>query len=153
MARAMRAPKLETRSARLRLPIAKRPYWTQIGKGVSLGYRRNQGPGTWSIRVAHSTGHWSQVIGTADDYAESNAGDVLTYWEAAGKVRVLGTSARNGDGGGGQLSTVREALVAYETALSGRGGDIGNARRVRMYLPAALAAKTVATLAPHDFKP
>ena len=152
MARTLRAPKLETRSARLKLAIAKRPYWTQVARGVSLGYRRNRGPGTFSVRVAHSAGHWSKVIGTADDYAESNAGDVLTYWEAANKARTLGTNARNG-GSGGQLGTVGEALAAYEADLRARGGDIGNAHRVRIYLPAALAAKTVATLTPHDFKP
>jgi integrase len=152
MARTLRAPKLETRSARLKLAIAKRPYWTQVARGVSLGYRRNQGPGTFSVRVAHSAGHWSKVIGAADDYAESNAGDVLTYWEAANKARTLGTNARNG-GGGGPLGTVGEALVAYEADLRRRGGDVNNAHRVRRYLPAALAAKPVATLASHDFKP
>ena len=115
MARTMRSPKLETRSSRLKLPMAKRPDWTQIGKGVSIGYRRNQGPGTWNVRVAHRTGHWSKAIGTADDYAEAGAGDVLDYWQAATKAREIGHAARYG--GGGKLGTVGEALDAYETAL------------------------------------
>jgi integrase len=149
MARTMRAPKLEPRSARLKLAIAKRPHWTQIGKGVSLGYRRNQGPGTWNVRVAHRTGHWSKTIGTADDYAESNTSDVLTYWEAAEKARTIGNTARYG--GGGKLGTVLDALDAYEASLKQRGADAGNASRVRMYLPAALAASAVGMFRVRDF--
>ena len=133
MARTMRSPKIETRSSRLKLAIAKRPYWAQIGKGISLGYRRNQGPGTWSIRVAHSTGHWSQVIGTADDYAESNAGDVLTYWEAASKARTLGTNAPNG-GGGGQLGTVgRHSSLTKRPSVAAAGTSAMLAACARIY--------------------
>ena len=151
MARTPRASKLETRTARLKLAIAKRPYWTQIGAGISLGYRRNHGPGTWSVRVAKTGGHWSEVFATADDYADANAGTVMNYWQAADKARAIGHSARYG-GDGGKLGTVGDALDAYETALRRRGADLGNARRVSMYLPPALAAKAVATLTFADFK-
>jgi len=37
---------LETRSARLKLPIAKKPLFVKIGHGVGLGYRRNRTAGT-----------------------------------------------------------------------------------------------------------
>jgi integrase len=151
MARTMRAPKLETRSARLKLPVAKRPYWSQIGKGISLGYRRNQGPGTFSVRVAHVTGHWSKVIGTADDFADADGTTIMDYWQAAERARTIGHTSRYG--GGGKLGTVADALDAYEAALKQRGGDLGNARRVRLYLPAALAAAAVGTLTVRDFKP
>jgi integrase len=151
MARTMRSPKLETRSSRLKLPVAKRPYWSQIGKGISIGYRRNQGPGTWSVRVAHQTGHWSKVIGTSDDFAEATGGEILSYWEAAHKAREIGQAARYG--GGGRLGTVADALDAYEASLRQRGGDIGNASRVRVYLPPALAAAAVGTLRVRDFAP
>ena len=152
MARTLRAPKLETRTARLKLPIAKRPYWTQIGTGISLGYRRNAGPGTWSVRVAHAGGHWSQAFATADDYADANGATVMDYWQAGDKARTIGQSARHG-GNSGKLGTVAEALEAYAAALRARGADVGNADRVRMYLPEALAAKAVAALTKVDFKP
>jgi integrase len=152
MARTPRASKLETRTARLKLAIAKRPYWAQIGAGVSIGYRRNQGPGTWSVRVAKAGGgHWSEVFAAADDYADANGATVMDYWQAADKARTIGQSARHG-GNSGKLGTVGEALDAYETALRRRGADLGNARRVRMYLPLALAVKAVATLTFADFK-
>src|SRR6516225_6337415 len=118
MPRSMRAPALETRSARLKLAIAKRPYWARMGHGISLGYRRNQGPGTWSIRVANGRGrgqgHWSQVIGTADDHDGANGGVILSFWQAQDKARALGLAARQGGDSGGKLSTVAEVLNAYE---------------------------------------
>ena len=42
MARNARAPKLETRSNRLKLPVAKKPTFVRIAPGISLGYRRNE---------------------------------------------------------------------------------------------------------------
>jgi hypothetical protein len=39
----------ETPSARLRLPIQKKPHWLRLGPGLSLGYRRNAGAGTWLL--------------------------------------------------------------------------------------------------------
>jgi integrase len=151
MPRTMRAPKLETRTARLKLSVAKRPYWTAIGKGLSLGYRRNKGAGTWSVRVAKSGGHWSQVVAAADDYTDANGDSVLDYWQAAGKARELGLTARQT--GGGALGTVDEALDAYEAELKLQGRDPGNARRVRMYLPASLARRPVTALTFKDFQP
>jgi integrase len=152
MARTKRAPQLETRTQRLKLARAKRPYWTAIGKGVSLGYRRNKSFGTWNVRCSKPGGHWSQVIGDADDFAEANGATVLNYWQAADKARSLGLSARHG-GSGGELQTVAEALAAYEVELRLHGRDVGNATRVRVYLPATLGKKPVATLTFQDFVP
>src|SRR5438309_8083973 len=46
-----RAAKLETATARRRLAPRKKPYWTRLSPGIALGYRRNAGAGTWSVRV------------------------------------------------------------------------------------------------------
>ena len=45
--------RIETRSARLRLPGAKRAYWQEIEPGLGVGYHRpkNGGAGTWWGRV------------------------------------------------------------------------------------------------------
>jgi len=152
----MRAPSLETRTARLKLAIAKKPHWARIGHGIALGYRRNQGPGTWSVRVAkgrgRGRGHWTQVIAAADDFDEANAGTVLNFWQAQDKARALGLATRQGGDDSGKLGTVTEALDAYEAELKARGGDLGNVKRIRFHLPGSLAAKTLATLAARDFK-
>jgi integrase len=152
----MRAPALETRTARLKLPINKKPYWARIGHGISLGYRRNQGPGTWSIRVANGgrgQGHWTQVLGAADDHDAANGGAILDFWQAQDKARTLGLATRQAGDDAGKLGTVIEALEPYEADLKARGGDLGNVRRVRLHLPPTLAAKQVATLNVRDFRP
>ena len=42
MARKIREAKLETRTARLKLEPRRKPYFTTIASGVSLGYRPTQ---------------------------------------------------------------------------------------------------------------
>jgi hypothetical protein len=43
MARRTRAPKLETRTTRLKLAVRRKPYFVVIAPGIGLGYRRNAG--------------------------------------------------------------------------------------------------------------
>jgi hypothetical protein len=50
MARTVREATLATRSARLRLAIASKPYWRVIEQGLHLGYRRRATGGTWIAR-------------------------------------------------------------------------------------------------------
>jgi hypothetical protein len=45
MARKIRSPDLETRTARLKLAVRKKPYTVRIAPGIRLAYRRNQGSG------------------------------------------------------------------------------------------------------------
>jgi hypothetical protein len=47
MARTVRNPKIDTRSARTKLPVRGEPYWTVISEGCALGYRRGAKGGTW----------------------------------------------------------------------------------------------------------
>ena len=52
MPRKIRDAKLESRSARLRLPIRKKPYsGPALARGIHLLYRRNKGNGTWGGQV------------------------------------------------------------------------------------------------------
>ena len=49
MARRPRASRLETRTARLKLPARQKPYdFTTLSPGIALGYRRNHAAGTGS---------------------------------------------------------------------------------------------------------
>jgi len=50
-----RAAKLETPTARRKLPVRNKPYSIPISPGIHLGYRRNKGAGAW---VAHSRRRW-----------------------------------------------------------------------------------------------
>jgi integrase len=147
MARKVRST-LKTRTARLKLPVAKKPAFVKIGPGISLGYRRNKTAGTWVARVADGRGgNWTQAIGGADDHADADGREVFDYWQAQEKARVL---SRGGDDG--KPMTVAEALDLYEADLRTRGGDAANVGRVRLHMPNSLAAKTVKLLAARDLR-
>ena len=46
-----RAPRLKCATARRKLAAQKKPYWRSYQPNIALGYRRNEGAGTWSVRV------------------------------------------------------------------------------------------------------
>jgi integrase len=153
MARAIRSAQLESRTARLKLPITSKPVWVKIGEGLSLGYRRNKTDGTWSVRKSDGRGgNWIKRLADADDFAEANNAGILTYWQASERAREIGLVGTD-KGDAGKLVTVDEAVHRYKLNLEKRGGDPGNADRIHAHLPAALAAKTVALLTVRDFQP
>jgi hypothetical protein len=91
-----RFAKLETRTARLKLAIRKKPYFTTIAPGISLGYRRTQGAGSWSVRKSDGAGgNWLKAFAIADDYEDSDGKDVQTFWEAQDRPAV---GSRHGQG-------------------------------------------------------
>jgi integrase len=152
VARSTRSSTLETRSARFRLPIAKKPVFVKIGPGAGLGYRRNQTAGTWVARVADGKGgNWTKAIGSADDLDDADGDNTLDFWQAQDKARALGRAAA-GDTEPAKPATLGQALDAYEADLKTRGGDIGNAARVRMHLPAGLLDKAVALLVARELR-
>ena len=63
MARTVRDTNLETRTARLRLPMRTEPYWRGLEKGFALGYRR-RGKGGY---VARATSAGRRRIRRASD--------------------------------------------------------------------------------------
>ena len=135
--------KLDTPTARLRLPIARKPKFIQILPGRSLGYRRNRSAGTWVERVADGGGgSATKAIGTADDFMPDDGEKVLSFWQAAEKVRAR---AREADKPAGPL-TLAEAIDAYERDRRVNQGDPANASRLRRRLPADLMATAVADL-------
>jgi integrase len=140
--------KLDSRTARLRLEIRKKPYTNRIAVGIRLGYRRNAGPGTWS--VLGGGGAWLKRIGVADDHEEADGVHILDYWQAVESARNI---ARAKDGGDtGKLITVEAALTAYADDLKARGSSPYNAHHVRSHLPKALLSKTVSLLNARDLR-
>jgi integrase len=144
MARRPRASRLETRTARLKLPVRLKPYdFTTISPGISVGYRRNVASGAWVLRAADGHGgNWTKRVGLADDFEDADGEHVLTFWQAQERARKL---ARGG-ADSGRPATVNDAVDAYERDLIARGGSVANAGRVRKHLPATLAVKPVGLL-------
>lgn len=148
MARNARSSNLETRSARLKLPISKKPLFVKIGPGVGLGYRRNRTAGAWVARVSDGKGgNWTKGIGYADDFDDADETQVLDFWQAQQQARALARADRSGGSANpAKPATVRQALDTYEADLKTRGADTGNAMRVRMHLPERLLDRAVALL-------
>ena len=141
-----RAAKLETATARRRLAPRKKPYWTRLSPGIALGYRRNAGAGTWSVRVADGGSEWIKRIALADDLEPAAPPAVLNYWQAVDAARAL---ARRQPGDAVDESrplTVAESLDRYESDLKARGGDPYNARHARLHLTGSILSKPVALL-------
>jgi hypothetical protein len=62
MARNIRAPSLEHRTGRLKLPVRGKPYWVKLASGLSLGYRRNAVAGAWIVRRSDGKGgNWTKA--------------------------------------------------------------------------------------------
>ena len=139
-----RAAKLETPTARRKLAVRKKPYWTAISPCIHVGYRRNVGAGTWSVRVADGGAEWIKRVAVADDLEPASPPAVLTYWQAIDQARAL---ARRQPGEAIDESrplTVAEALDRYEADLKARGSSPYNAQHPRIHLPGVLLNKPVA---------
>jgi hypothetical protein len=124
--------KLE-KTPRLKLAVRKKPYFQQITPGVSLGYRRNVGPGSWIVRAADgSAGNWTKGFAVADDADKANNETVMDYAQALDRARVLAGADRTiiSD----SPITVDQAVDAYEVDLETRGAGIQNANSIRFYL-------------------
>jgi site-specific recombinase XerD len=141
-----RAPKLETPTARRKLAVRKKPYWTTISPGIALGYRRNAGSGTWSVRSADGGTEWVKRIALADDLERADGRDVLTYWQAVDQARALVRRQPGDPIDESRPLTVNEALTLYAKDLVARGGSPYNAEHPRIHLTGALLNKPVALL-------
>ena len=150
MARRPRAAHIENRTNRLKLEPRRKPYYVNVAPGIALGYRRNRGAGTWTVKASNGAGgNWIKAFAVADDHEDSNADTVLNFWEAQDHARSI---ARGNSTGGDRPITVSEAVDNYEVELKARGGDSRNASRVRHHLPASLGAKTVGLLTARELR-
>jgi hypothetical protein len=85
------------RTARLKLPVARKPVFVKVGPRVGLGYRRTQTAGTWVVRVADGKGgYWTKAPGTADDFDEPNGNTVMDFWQAQDSARRPQQPCRRG---------------------------------------------------------
>jgi integrase len=143
---------LETPTARLRLPIQKKPHWLRLGPGLSLGYRRNESAGTWSIRATDGHGgEWLKKFGVADDHEPADGKQVLSYTQAIDAARALTR-------GGGEVEnpsqplTLKGALAAYEADLQARGANPYNAKWPLRHLPSLLLGKPIPLIEANELR-
>ena len=143
-----RASRLESATARRKLAAQKKPYWLIVSPNIGLGYRRNEGAGTWSVRVTGNAAAWTKKDrigrrprarrrqGRAELRQAIDAARALARFGTVAHRRLQAVDARRGD------HTLREA------DLRSRGGDPYNAERARLHLTPALLSKPVSMLSP-----
>jgi integrase len=90
MARTVRNSKIDTRSARVRLPERREPYWTAIARGCAVGYRRGAKGGTWVARFRAEDGNQHyEALGAADDARDADGLTVFSFSQAQERARVF----------------------------------------------------------------
>ena len=152
MARKQRNNTLETRTARLKLAVRRRPYpGAKLARGKQMQYRRNKGNGTWLLKVSDGHGKpWTKAFAQADDFDDSDCKTILPFFEAQDVAKGL---MRGADGSADSAPiTVDSALTAYEADLTARSANSYNAKWPRVHLTSALLSKPVALLAATELK-
>lgn len=130
MARTVRNPKIDTRSARAKLPKRREPYWTVISAGHALGYRHGAKGGTWIAKFRGEDGkRHIEALGAADDASDANGLDVFSFAQAQQRARAwFEGKAREEAGDFMPLDrpyTVADALADYRADYQRRGGKAG----------------------------
>jgi integrase len=150
MARRLRSPTLETRAARLRLKVRRKPYFVSVAPGISLGYRRNAGPGSWLVRCADGKGGaWTKGFAVADDHEDASGEQVLDFWGAQVRAREL---VRGQHTDASKPVTVAEALDEHERDLVARGGLVARVQHVRRLLTPVLLERPVGLLVMRELR-
>ena len=152
MARRQRNNSLESRTARLKLAVRRRPYpGAKLARGKQMQYRRNKGNGTWLLKVSDGHGKpWTKAFAQADDFDNSDNKTILTFFEAQDVAKGL-TRGEHGSDDNAPI-TVCGALTDYRADLEARRANPYNAEWPRVHLTSVLLSKPVALLAPAELK-
>src|SRR5262245_32027269 len=152
MARRVSFTALESRSARLRLKIRRRPYsGPSLARGIALMYRRNKTNGSWVLKASDGHGaYWTKGFALADDLEDSDGKAVLTFYQAQDHAKKLA----RGDGGSPCNAPVRVdgALKNDKRDLEARNANPYNAQSPRVHLTSVLLAKPVQLLNAQELK-
>jgi integrase len=152
MARKVRHSALESRSARLKLQVRRRPYsGAALARGISLMYRRNNTNGTWVLKASDGHGaYWTKGFALADDFEDADGKNVLTFYQAQDQAKKL---ARGEDGRADTAPmTVDGALKDYKRDLEARNANPYNAQSPRVHLTPVLLAKPAQLLTATELK-
>jgi integrase len=124
VARTVRNQKLDTRSARAKLPFKKAGYWVSIAKGCAIGYRKGPKGGVWLCKLVRPDFRREATLGPADDVLDADGVTALDFAEAQQRARAwLVAVAREADGGVSHGPyTVANAMADYLAYYGARGG-------------------------------
>lgn len=149
MPRRIRDPKLETPTAREKLPLSGKPYYGRpLAEGLHLGYRKNRSGGKWVVRRYLGAEKYAvETIASADDRQDADGETILTFFDAQDRARVLAAKARGPAGPTGPY-TVGDALDAYLARLEDEGSKslLDAKSRIATHIRPALGATPLVDL-------
>ncbi len=148
---------LGSRTARLKLPGRKKPYFRVLSDGVHLGYRRStvaKRPGTWLCRRYLGAERYElHLLGTADDFPDrAPGGRVLTFEEAQAAATEWArarAAAERAEAAAETSPTIRKAVEEYISVRKARSGRAGRDAELRLshhVLTSSLADSALATV-------
>ena len=152
MARQVRNAKLDTRSARAKLPVRKSPYWMVITRGCALGYRKSAEGGRWLVKYVGNGVRKESTLGPSDDALDADGVTALDFAQAQEKARKwfskVGREAAGEEGSYGPY-TVADAARDYMEWFRSHGRSVRDTEyKVNVHILPALGKLEVAKLAP-----
>jgi integrase len=123
MARSIKSPKIDSRTARRAIAKDNRDHWTTISRGRALGYRKGLKGGTWSARFRAGTFRREEKLGDADDDQNADGIQILDFAqaiEAAQKFYRDALKESTGESPRGGSYTVADAVRDYLKSLENR---------------------------------
>jgi len=87
MPRTVRNPKLDTRSARAKLPPRTAIYWVPMAPGCALGYRKGPKGGVWIAKLVRDGSRQQKALGPADDALDADGVLAISYVDAQRRAR------------------------------------------------------------------
>jgi integrase len=112
MARTVRNPKLDTRSARAKLAMRDSPYWVSLAPGCALGYRKGPKGGVWLAKLVRDRTRQQTTLGPADDALDPDGVLAVSYVQAQTKARDWFAALTRPEKTAGPY-TVRDAVTDY----------------------------------------
>lgn len=112
MARTVRNPKFDSRSARAKLAMRDSPYWVSLAPGCALGYRKGLKGGVWLAKLVRDGGRQQTTLGPADDAFDPDNVLAVDFARAQERAREWFSDVTNPARPAGPY-TVRAAVADY----------------------------------------
>lgn len=122
LAETAKTTRINSRTARARLPVRREPYWQVVSAGCAIGYRRGKKGGTWVARFRDDTGKQNYLsLGAADDNIEADGTSCLSFDQAQAKGKRFFRVQNTGEEVSRGPYSVEMALDEYFNARTRRG--------------------------------
>jgi integrase len=147
--------KLDSRTARARLPARREPYWHVLEPGCAVGYRRTRGVGTWIARWRGGDGRPRyRRLGTADDAGREKAVGATLGFDAAKDAARRWCRERGGGPAGEAAFTVPAALQLYlgDFLMRGKKSAAETRSVIDAFILPAFGDRAVASLAAEEIR-